>query len=94
MLFEGRALEWMAEGGVAVVDINYEDDVFVWLWCACDVVHACVMAMCLWLFVLLVTQPAYRIVPLYVPLCVFLCRYDILGLFGFVCSKSRQEFLQ
>ena len=94
MLFEGRALEWMAEGGVAVVDINYEDDVFVWLWCACDVVHACAIAMCLWLFVLLVAQPAYRIVPLYVPLCVFLCRYDILGLFGFVCSKSRQEFLQ
>ena len=25
MLFEGRALEWMAEGGVAVVDINYEE---------------------------------------------------------------------
>jgi hypothetical protein len=25
VLFEGRALEWMAEGGVAVVDINYEE---------------------------------------------------------------------
>ena len=69
------------------------------LWCACDVVHACAMAMCLWIFVLLVQRAArvsYRIVPLYVryvPLCVFLCRYDILGLFWFVCSKSRQEFL-
>ena len=28
------------------------------------------------------------------PFVRFLCRYDILRLFGFVCSKSRQEFLQ
>ena len=83
MLFEGRALEWMAEGGVAVVDINYEDDVFVWLWCACDVVHACAMAMCLWLFVLLVQHAARLSYRTSVPLCsFFLCRYDILGLFG------------
>ena len=34
-------------------------DVFVWLWCVCDVVHACAMAMCLWLFVLLVQRAAY-----------------------------------
>ena len=75
MLFEGRALEWMAEGGVAVVDINYEDDVFVWLWCACDVVHACAMAMCLWLFVLLVQRAArvsYR-----TSVCPFVCFFCV-----------------
>ena len=82
MLFEGRALEWMAGGGVAVVDINYKYkcDVFVWLCCACDVVHACAMAMCLWLFVLLVQRAArvsYRIVSYLctynMSLCVFFC---------------------
>ena len=62
---------------------------------ACDVVHACAMAMCLWLFVLLVQCAARLLYVSYLcPFVRFLCRYDILRLFGFVCSKSRQEFLQ
>ena len=81
MLFEGRALEWMAEGGVAVVDIIMR----MMFLCGCGVrVMWCMLVPwpCAFgsLFCSFSAQPAYRIVS-------YLCTYDM-SLCVFFCVDT------